>query len=159
MNFGIPGTINSSVSSEGISVMAVSSKKTVDKIADAVWDDIFDNLTVENEPPPQYIRHVVIATKTGSMFKVSGKHFAEIIEQEKYITPEESEIESCRLNINFKKIRKDVDAWTSDLFDKLEPPASIAVSSGYNIDRDRPHPPIPTKRIERLMRGPKKKLR
>lgn len=159
MDFGLPGTINNSVSSQGISVMAVSSKKTVDKIADAAWDDIFDNLSVTNEPPAKYIRHVIIATKSGKLIKVSGKHFADIIEQEKSLSPDESEIESCRFNINFKKIRADVDEYTNDLFAKMEPniPSLSYREIYHNIDRQ--PPPIPTKRLERLSRKPKKKLR
>ena len=119
MQWGMPGTINSSVSSTGITVMAPSPKKIVDKAADAAWDEIFDSLIIENEPPTRYIRSVIIQTKDGSTIKVSGKHFADIIEQERELSPEDSAIQSCRMSINFPKLRSDIDAWTVDLFDKL----------------------------------------
>jgi hypothetical protein len=119
MYFGVPGTINSSVSSTGITVMAPSPKKLVDKAADAAWDEIFNSLTIENEPPVRYIRSVIIQTKDGSVIKVSGKHFADIIEQERDLNPNESEISSCKMSINFPRLRADVDAWTADLLGQL----------------------------------------
>jgi len=115
----MPGTINSSVSSTGITVMAPSPKKIVDKADDAAWDEIFDSLTIENEPPTRYIRSVIIQTKDGSVIKVSGKHFAEIIEQERDLSPEESEIRSCKMSINFPKLRADIDAWAAGMLGKL----------------------------------------
>lgn len=121
MHFGEPGTINSSVSSTGIAVMAASTKKTAPRAqADRVWDDIFDNLVIENEPPVEYIKQVIIRTKDGECHRVSGKHFAEIIEQEKHLSPEESEIKSCKMAINYDKLRKDVDAWAESMIRKLD---------------------------------------
>lgn len=119
MYFGLPGTINSSVSSQGITVMATSPKKTTDKASDDAWNEIFESLSIENEPPVRYIKNVVIQTKDGSVIKVSGKHFAEIIEQERELSPDQSEIRSCRLSINFPRLRADVDAWATGLFDIL----------------------------------------
>jgi len=119
MQFGLPGTINSSVSSHGITVMASSPKKPTDKAADAVWEDIFNSLTIENEPPTRYIKSVIIQTKDGSVLKVSGKSFAEIIEQERHLTPGESEIYSCKMSINFTKLRADVESWCGSLFEEL----------------------------------------
>ena len=120
MHFGLPGTINSSVSSQGITVMATSPKKTTDKAQDDAWNEIFESLSIENEPPVRYIKNVVIQTKDGSVIKVSGKHFAEIIEQERELSPDQSEIQSCRLSINFPRLRADVDAWAHGLFDMLD---------------------------------------
>ena len=121
MHFGIPGTINSSVSSQGIAVMATPQKKVPQKSPDdIVWDDIFDNLVIENEPPIEYIKQVVIHTKDGHSFKVSAKHFAKIIEHEKTLNQEESEIQSCRMAINFAKLRTDVDSWAKLLFENLD---------------------------------------
>ena len=128
MYFGVPGTINSSVSSQGINVMAPSQKKPVDKAADAAWDEIFNNLTIENEPPVRYIRSVIIQTKDGSVIKVSGKNFAEIIENERELSPDESEIRSCRMSLNFPRLRSDVDAWTNDLLNQLNNSDSFKVT-------------------------------
>ena len=60
MHFGIPGTINSSVSSQGITVMAASPKKIIDKADDTAWEEIFESLIIENEPPTRYIKNVII---------------------------------------------------------------------------------------------------
>jgi hypothetical protein len=104
--------------------MAASQKKTARKISDdAVWNDIFDSLVIENEPPIEYIKQVTIRTKDGSLHRVSAKHFAEIIEQERHLTPDESEIRSCKMSINFQKLRNDVDTWTEDLIRRLDGPA------------------------------------
>lgn len=120
MHWGVPGTINSSVSSQGISVMATSRTKTSTKAEDEFWNDIFENLVIENEPPTKYIRSVIIHTKDGSYIKVSGKTFAEIIEAEKHLDPEQSEIKSCRMELNFPKLRADVELWTTDLLHRLD---------------------------------------
>ena len=127
MHWGVPGTINSNVSSTGITVMAATQKKpATSKAEDDTWDAIFDSLTIENEPPIEYIRNVIIYTKDGSYIKVSAKNFAEIIEHEKHLGPEHSEIKSCRMNINFPKLRADVDAWTSDVLGRLDGNISAA---------------------------------
>ena len=121
MHFGEPGTINSSVSSQGIAVVATPQKKPTQRsYDDRVWDEIFDNLVIESEPPIEYIKQVTIKTKDGSLHRVSPKHFAKIIEQERHLTPEESEIRSCKMSINFRKLRDDVDAWTDDLIKRLD---------------------------------------
>jgi hypothetical protein len=119
MHFGMPGTINSSVSSQGITVMAASPKKIIDKADDTAWEEIFESLIIENEPPTRYIKNVIIQTKDGSVIKVSGKHFAEIIEQERELDPDQCEIRSCKMSINFPRLRADVDAWAAGLFDTL----------------------------------------
>lgn len=79
--------------------------------SDDVWNEIFDNLVLESEPPLEYIKNVVITTKTGVRLKVSAFDFAQILERERFISPEESDILSCKLAINFDKVRKDVDNW------------------------------------------------
>lgn len=118
MQFGLPGTINSSVSSQGITVMATSQKKTTS--ADEYWNEIFDSLIIENEPPIQYIKRVIIVTKDGNQYKVSAQHFAQIIEHEKHLHPDESEIRSCKMSIDYNKLRYDVEHWSAQLFSKLD---------------------------------------
>lgn len=120
MQFGLPGTINSSVSSQGITVMATSQKKTTTQIADEYWNEIFDSLVIENEPPIEYIKRVIIVTKDGNQYKVSAQHFAQIIEHEKHLHPDESEIRSCKMSIDYTKLRNDVERWTATLFSKLD---------------------------------------
>jgi hypothetical protein len=82
---------------------------------DQVWNDIFDSLVLDTEPPIEYIKNVIITTKTGVRLKVSALDFAQILERERFINPEESDILSCRLAINFDKVRKDVDEWADQL--------------------------------------------
>lgn len=96
--------------------------------SDEVWNEIFDSLILDNEPPIEYIKNVVITTKTGVRLKVSALDFAQILERERFIHPEESDILSCRLAINFDKVRKDVDDWADRLIyfydsnGKIKPP-------------------------------------
>lgn len=88
---------------------------------DDVWNEIFDSLILSSEPPIEYIKNVIITTKTGVRLKVSAFDFAQILERERFISPEDSDILSCRLAINFDKVRKDVNAWareTMRTFDK-----------------------------------------
>lgn len=82
---------------------------------DKVWNEIFDSLVLNTEPPIEYIKNVIITTKTGIKLKVSAIDFAQILERERFIKPEESDILSCRLAINFDKVRKDVDKWADQL--------------------------------------------
>lgn len=97
-------------------VKNVAHKQNVDK----VWNEIFDSLVLDNEPPIEYIKNATIVTKTGVSFKVNAIDFAQILEREKYITPEESEILSCRLAINFDKVRRDVDQWATTLIAQFD---------------------------------------
>lgn len=131
MYFGLPGTINSSVSSQGITVMGTSQKKMTTQKADDAWKDIFDSLVIDNEPPVEYIKRVIIITKDGNQYKVTAQHFAQIIEQEKHLTPEESEIRICKMSIDYNKLRADIDRWAAVLFSEfdgipLEPVAAKA---------------------------------
>jgi len=97
-------------------VKNVAHKQNVDK----VWNEIFDSLVLDNEPPIEYIKNATIVTKTGASFKVNAIDFAQILEREKYITPEESEILSCRLAINFDKVRRDVDQWAANIISQFD---------------------------------------
>lgn len=119
MQFGLPGTINSSVSSQGISVMATSQKNTTSS-SDEYWNEIFDSLVIENEPPIEYIKRVIIVTKDGNQYKVSAQHFAQIIEHEKHLHPDDSEIRSCKMSIDYNRLRNDVEKWSAQLFTKLD---------------------------------------
>jgi hypothetical protein len=91
-----------------------------DKSLDDAWDDIFENLVLDNEPPVEYIKNAVITTKTGIRLRVNATDFAHILERERYLSSEESEILSCRLAINFNKVRKDVDKWADQLIGQFE---------------------------------------
>lgn len=88
--------------------------------ADDVWTEIFESLILDNEPPIEYIKNVTITTKTGIRLRVSAADFAQILERERYMHPDESDILSCRLAINFEKVRKDVNSWAEKFIAKLE---------------------------------------
>ena len=120
MYFGLPGTINSSVSSQGITVMGTSQKKMTTQTADDAWDDIFNSLVIDNEPPTEYIKRVVIITKDGNQYKVSAQHFAQIIEQEKQLSPDDSDIRICKMSIDYNKLRSDIETWAARLFSELD---------------------------------------
>jgi len=120
MYFGLPGTINSSVSSQGITVMGTSQKKMTTQKADDAWDDIFNSLVIDNEPPTEYIKRVIIITKDGNQYKVSAQHFAQIIEQEKQLSPDESDIRICKMSIDYNKLRSDIETWAARLLSELD---------------------------------------
>lgn len=79
--------------------------------SDDVWNEIFDSLVLDNEPPFEYIKNVIITMKNGVRMRVTAMDFAQILERERYLNPDESDILSCKLAINFSKVRKDVDEW------------------------------------------------
>ena len=87
---------------------------------DDIWNDIFDSLVLDNEPPFEYIKNVVITTKTGVRLRVSAIDFAQILERERFLTSAESDILSCKLAINFDKVRKDVDKWADQIMYHFE---------------------------------------
>jgi hypothetical protein len=77
-------------------------------------------LVLDNEPPFEYIKNVVITTKTGVRLRVSAIDFAQILERERFLTSAESDILSCKLAINFDKVRKDVDKWADQIMYHFE---------------------------------------
>ena len=74
------------------------------------WDQIFEDLILDSEPPTRYIKDAVIITKNGSRFKVSPDDFANIVAREKQIDPDQSDIQSCSLSIDFANGNKEVQA-------------------------------------------------
>ncbi len=84
------------------------------------WNAIFNSLVLETEPPMEYVKTVIITTKTGGRFNVDPSDFAEILEREKLMGPELSMISSCRLALNMPKLKKDVNAWTDQMIDSFD---------------------------------------
>jgi hypothetical protein len=94
------------------------------------WDMIFDDLILESDPPPtKYIKDAVIVTKSGSRFKVSAEDFGEMVARQKEIGPENSDIFSCSLNIDFTRIKRDVNRWTNKFIEDIEIDAAKMVES------------------------------
>jgi uncharacterized protein YfcZ (UPF0381/DUF406 family) len=106
--------VNNDGSTQRVTIMARKSS------SDDVWNDIFDSLVLDNEPPYEYIKNVIIVTKTGMRLRVSGLDFAQILERERFLSPDESEILSCKLAINFDKLKKDVDIWANDIMSRFD---------------------------------------
>lgn len=94
------------------------------KINTDVWEEIFSDLVLEAEPPIRYIKDAIIVTKNGSRFKVSPDDFADIVAREKTIDPEQSDIISCSLTIDFAKVKRDVNRWTHKLMNSVEEEAA-----------------------------------
>jgi hypothetical protein len=128
-----------------------------DKSTDDVWDAIFDSLVIDNEPPFEYIKNAVITTKAGARLKVSAMDFAHILERERYLSSEESNILSCRLAINFSKVRKDVDSWAAQLIKRFEPKLTRPKASTVkkNAAKRAPVAPEARKPIKRSTPGSK----
>lgn len=109
MDWGTFGVINNHVESQRVVVMATR------KPVDTVWEDIFDSLILEAEPPHRYVKRVTITTKDGQTFSISPQDFSALIEQEKQLPPGLGEIQSAKMSLDFNKIKKDVDKWSEDL--------------------------------------------
>jgi hypothetical protein len=85
-----------------------------------IWDSIFDDLILDAEPPLKYIKDAIIITKNGARFKVSANDYAEIVARERMVGPEDSDIHSCSLSINFNLIKKDVNKWSEEFITEVE---------------------------------------
>ncbi len=133
---------------------------TTKKPADEVWEEIFDSLVVEAEPPQKYVKRVTITTRDGSTFSVSPQDFSTMIEQEKNLPPGQSDIMSARMSLDFTRIKRDVERWANDFV------------SAFDFDGKPPIPKfpkpvageIPTKRgrrktVDTAVQEPVKKTR
>ena len=94
------------------------------------WDMIFDDLILESDPPPtKYIKDAIIVTKSGSRFKVSAEDFSEMVARQKEIGLENSDIFSCSLNIDFTRIKRDVNRWTNKFIEDMDIEAAKIVET------------------------------
>jgi hypothetical protein len=114
MDWGSFGVINNHVDSHGVVVMSTK------KPADEVWEDIFDSLVVEAEPPQKYVKRVTITTRDGTTFSVSPQDFSALIEQEKDLPNGYGDILSARMSLDFGRIKRDVDRWANDFISAFD---------------------------------------
>lgn len=114
MDWGSFGVINNHVHSQRVTVMA--SKKPVD----TVWEEIFDSLVLESEPPHKYVKRVIITTRDGRTFHVTPEDFAALIEHERSLPPGSGAIMSAKMSLDFAKIKRDVDKWTDQILDSFD---------------------------------------
>ena len=99
------------------------------------WDEIFEDLICDNEPPIRYIKEAIIVTKSGARFKVSADDFLELVAKEKALGPEYSNIHSCSLNIDFTRIKRDVNRWTNKFIEDIEIDAAKAIAETESKNR------------------------
>ena len=90
------------------------------KSSNDIWDEIIDSLVLETEPPTKYIKDAVIVTKNGASYRVSANDFADLCAREKMIPPEQSEIQHCSVSIDFTRIKKDVNKWSTTFIANVE---------------------------------------
>jgi hypothetical protein len=90
------------------------------KSSNDIWDEIIDSLVLETEPPTKYIKDAVIVTKNGSSYRLSANDFVDLCAREKMIPPEQSEIQHCSVSIDFTRIKRDVNKWSTSLIDNVE---------------------------------------
>ena len=87
---------------------------------DPVWKDIFDSLVIENNPPTKYIREVQVITNTGDKYTISPEEFSELLESEKNHEIPPNSIVSCRLRIDFNRVKRDVNRWSKKLLEEMD---------------------------------------
>ena len=87
---------------------------------DLVWEDIFETLTVDGKPPAKYIKSVLIVTKDGDRLNVSGAEFSAMLEDDTFMSSNSGNIVTCRLSIDFAKVRRDVDKWAVKFIEKFD---------------------------------------
>ena len=114
MDWGTFGVINNHVESQRVVVMATKNN------ADTVWEEIFDSLILTAEPPQKYIKKVTVVTISGDTISMSAQDFSALLEYEKHLPPGTSDIQSARMSLDFNKIKKDVDKWTSNILDGFD---------------------------------------
>ena len=101
------------------------------------WDQIFDDLILDSEPPLRYIKDAVVVTKNGARFRVSPDDFAHIVAREKQIDPDQSDIQSLSLSIDFAKIKRDVNRWTNKFMGNIEAEAAKIAEESSKSKRQR----------------------
>lgn len=75
---------------------------------DLEWEHIFSAINFETEPDPKYIKQAVIQTKTGKKFRLNGVEFHHVMAQEREQDPEHAMVESCKITLDYQKIKEDV---------------------------------------------------
>jgi hypothetical protein len=86
---------------------------------DLEWEHIFSALEFDTEPDPKYIKQAVIETKTGKRFRLSGSEFHNVMMQEREMGPEHGVVTSCKITLDFQKLKADVDKFAITMLTKL----------------------------------------
>jgi hypothetical protein len=89
-------------------------------VPDPVWEEIFDTLTVDGRPPSKYIKNVMLVTRNGERRSVSAEEFSAMLDDEQFMEANSNDIVTCKLSIDFAKVKKDVDRWVTKLIDQYD---------------------------------------
>jgi len=100
---------------ESSEIITMTAKKNVD----TVWNDIFDSLELEVEPP-EYIKKITVYTVDGRAMNITPEDFASLIEYESNLPISHREIQSARMILDFAKIKRDVNKWSDNFFGSLD---------------------------------------
>jgi hypothetical protein len=115
---------------------------------DLEWEHIFSALEFDQEPHPKYIKQAVIRTKTGKRFRLNGEEFITVMEQERNMHPDHAVVESCKITLDYEKIRTDVNKFAVSSLNKvsrLHPKSKIQRQQSRKLaSRARPQPPTNT---------------
>lgn len=76
---------------------------------DHAWDHIFSTISFDFDPPAKYIKAAVIQTKTGKKVKLTAQEYMSVMEQERQIDPKHAIVKSCRVTLDFEKLKTDID--------------------------------------------------
>jgi len=87
-------------------------KKTAE---DLEWEAIFNSINYHVEPHPKYIKNAVVHTKYGKRLKLTGKEFVEVMEQERLMDPDDALIESCKVTLDFDKLKTDISRFATSV--------------------------------------------
>ena len=87
---------------------------------DKVWNEIFDSLVLNDEPPQKYVKKVTITTMGGNVINMSAQDFSALLEYERQLPPGASDIQSARMSLDFNRIKRDVDKWAEELLNGFD---------------------------------------
>lgn len=85
---------------------------------DQEWENIFNNILLHVEPEPQYIKKAEIITHTGQKYKLNGVEFVNIMDHERHLDPQDMVVASCKVVLDFDRIKHDVNIFTTKLLNK-----------------------------------------
>ena len=90
------------------------------KTNDSVWDNIFENVIMHEQPPARYILEAYVTTKSGTTYKVSGKDFLDLWNSETEKDSNSSIMVYCKVSLDFTRIKRDVSRWANQLIRNIE---------------------------------------
>lgn len=111
---------------------------------DAEWDQIFDAISFDVEPDPKYIKEATIRTVNGKQYKLSGLEFHHVMEHERTLPPEEAVVASCKVKLDFDRIKSDVNMFVEKALRKVSRQHARSTRQKQLAGRMRKHARTPT---------------